>query len=497
MAGVTPDPKVIESMESQPEFKTPIWDYMAGLVDEQRIADGRAKLAEWSAVLAEAERKFGVDRHVIVAVWGVESDYGKILGGRPLVRSLATASCSGARQRFFRNELVATLRILQSGDMPASALTGSWAGAFGHTKFMPSTFQRLAVDFDGDGRRDIVGSVPDALGSAANFLLRAGWASGQPWGYEVRLPAGYKGPSGRQNRRALAEWSGLGVRTIDGQPLAGSGPAALVLPAEASGPAFIVFRNFDAIYTYNNAVSYALAIAHLSDRLRGGGPFRAAWPTDDPGISRVQRREVQELLIKRGYDIGTADGDRNSMRAKLGFDNESIVIGFSGRLDPIKNFDLMINIFCSCAREDARLNLLIVGDGPERPRVEKMCCDAGVQDRVVFSGQQERVLSYLRAMDMFLLTSIREQMPMTVLEAMAVGVPVLATTVGEIPDIVDHGKNGFVLHSKAPIEEFMTSLNMLVCAKRRTVMGNAARRKIVTSFQQKDMIRKYSSIIEG
>lgn len=218
-------------------------------------------------------------------------------------------------------------------------------------------------------------------------------------------------------------------------------------------------------------------------------------------LKRRYRIEKDRLVrVPNGVDVSYYSpnhDDRNSMRAKLGFDNKSIVVGFSGRLDPIKNFDLMINIFCSCAREDARLKLLIVGDGPERPRVEKMCCDAGVQDRVVFAGQQESVLSYLRAMDMFLLTSIREQMPMTVLEAMAVGIPVLATTVGEIPDIVDHGSNGFVLHSKAPIGEFMTSLNMLVCAKRRAVMGNAARRKIVTSFQQKDMIRQYSTIIEG
>ncbi len=308
VSGIEPDQSVLDAMDSQPEFKTPIWDYLAALVDEQRVADGRAKLAEWAPVLARAEQKFGVDRHTVIAVWGVESDYGKVMGTRPLVRSLATVSCFGNRQRFFRGEFVATLRILQNGDIPPEGLTGSWAGAFGHTQFMPSTFQRLAVDFDGDGRRDIVGSVPDALGSSANFLKRAGWVSGQPWGYEVRLPAGYNGPSGRRTRRALPEWSRLGILRIDGQPLAGGGPAALLLPAGASGPAFIVFRNFDAIYGYNAAESYALAIAHLSDRLRGAGPFQRAWPTDDPGLSRAERREVQELLIKRGFDIGTADG---------------------------------------------------------------------------------------------------------------------------------------------------------------------------------------------
>jgi lytic murein transglycosylase len=308
LAGVEPDPSVIEAMDNQPEFKTPIWDYMAALVDEQRIADGRAKLAEWSAVLSDVEAKLGVDRHTVVAVWGVESDYGRITGGRPLVRSLATASCFGGRQRFFRGELIAALRILQSGDVRPEALAGSWAGAFGQTQFMPSTFHSTALDFDGDGRRDIVGSVPDALGSTANFLKRAGWESGRPWGYEVRLPADYGGPSGRRSRRPLAEWRRLGLRKPDGSSLSGSGTAGLLLPAGAHGPAVLVFRNFDAIYTYNAAESYALAIAHLSDRLRGGGPFQVSWPTDDPGLSRAERLEVQERLLARGYDIGAADG---------------------------------------------------------------------------------------------------------------------------------------------------------------------------------------------
>jgi lytic murein transglycosylase len=308
MAGVTPDQGVLDAMDNQPEFKVPVWDYMAVLVDEQRVADGRAKLTEWAAVLAEAEQKFGVDRHVIVAVWGIESDYGKERGGRPMVRSLATVSCFGGRQRFFRGELIATLRILQSGDMTHEALVGSWAGAFGQTQFMPSTFERTAVDFDGDGRRDIVASVPDALGSAANYLKRAGWTSGDTWGHEVRVPAKYNGPAGRRDRRPLAEWSRLGIRRLDGRPLTGNGSAALFLPSGVEGPAFIVFKNFDAIYSYNAAESYALAIAHLADRLRGAGPFQTPWPTDDPGISRAERRELQERLLARGFDVGAADG---------------------------------------------------------------------------------------------------------------------------------------------------------------------------------------------
>lgn len=308
MAGVEADATVIEAMDNQPEFKLPIWDYMAVLVDEQRISEGRSKLEERANVLGEIERKFGVDRHVVVAVWGIESDYGKLRGGRPLVRSLATVSCFGGRQRFFRGELIATLRILQAGDVPAEQLVGSWAGAFGQTQFMPSTFQRTAVDFDGDGRRDIVGSVPDALASAANYLKRAGWESGEPWGYEVKLPDKYSGPSGRRNRRPLAEWTRLGLRRIDGQPLSGRNAAALLLPAGIEGPAFLVFRNFDAIYSYNAAESYALAIAHLADRLRGAGPFAAPWPTDDPGISRAERRELQERLNARGFEVGKPDG---------------------------------------------------------------------------------------------------------------------------------------------------------------------------------------------
>lgn len=308
LAGIEPDQSVLDAMDNQPEFKVPIWDYLAVLVDERRVAEGKAKLAEWDAVLTGVEQKFGVDRHTIVAIWGVESDYGKVGGGRPLVRSLATISCFGGRQRYFRGELLATLHIVQSGDVRPEALVGSWAGAFGQTQFMPSTFQRVAVDFDGDGRRDIVGSVPDALGSAANYLKRAGWVSGQPWGYEARLPANYAGPSGRATRHALAEWSRLGIRRADGTVLTGSGAAALLLPAGASGPAFIVFGNFNAIYSYNAAESYALAIAHLSDRLRGGGPFVAPWPTDDPGLSRAERRELQQRLIDRGYDVGEADG---------------------------------------------------------------------------------------------------------------------------------------------------------------------------------------------
>jgi lytic murein transglycosylase len=307
LSGIEPDQSVLDAMAYQPEFKVPIWDYLAGLVDEERVVDGHARLVQWAKVLDAVERKFGVDRHAVVAVWGVESDYGRIMGRRPVVRSLATVSCFGHRQRFFRSELIATLRIIESGDIETEALVGSWAGAFGQTQFMPSTFLRLAIDFDGDGRRDIVGSVPDALGSTANYLARAGWRTGEPWGYEVRLPRDYKGPAGRRDRRPLDQWAALGVRRIDGRPLTGSGAAALLLPAGAAGPALLVFRNFDAIYAYNQAESYALAIALLSDRLRGSAPLATPWPTDDPGLSRAERRELQAHLMALGHDLGIAE----------------------------------------------------------------------------------------------------------------------------------------------------------------------------------------------
>jgi lytic murein transglycosylase len=308
--GIEPDETVLRAFDFQPEFRTPIWDYLAGLVDDERVADGQAKLKEWSKTLGEAEQRYGVDRYTIVAVWGVESNFGRIQGTRELVRSLVTLVCANKRQAFFKGELWATLKIAQSGDIPLQNLVGSWAGAFGQTQFMPTTYQRIAVDFDGDGKRDIVNSVPDALGSTANYLKLSGWVSGANWGYEVLLPKGYAGPTGRTARQPLAQFIKLGIKPLkaDQAVPAETTQAALLLPAGPSGPAFMVFRNFDAMYSYNAAESYALSIAHLADRLRGAGRFSTPWPTDDAGTSRAERREVQQRLVARGYDIGEIDG---------------------------------------------------------------------------------------------------------------------------------------------------------------------------------------------
>ena len=298
---------VLHFQDEQPEFTTPVWDYMAGLVDQERVDDGKAMLAQYGDALARIEAKFGVSRNVLVALWGVESDYGKNVGYRPVVQSLATLSCFGHKPQYYQGELIAALAILQRGEARPDHFVGSWAGAFGHTQFMPSTFARNAVDIEGDGHANIIDSVPDALASTANYLRKSGWVAGQPWGFEVRLPPGYSGPAGRKAHHPMAFWAAKGLRRVDGAPL-GSGSAGLLLPAGKSGPAFLVTQNFEAIYAYNAAEIYALAIGHLSDRLRGAGPIATPWPTDDPGLARVERRELQERLAGKGFDIGNRDG---------------------------------------------------------------------------------------------------------------------------------------------------------------------------------------------
>ncbi len=318
MRGLERDERVLASLDAQPEIRLSIWDYIAATVDDERLQYGARMLQQHDSTLRRIERRYGVDPATVVAVWGLESNFGQGLGGMQLVRSLATLSCEGRRQTYFRSELFAVLRILQAGHMQADQLRGSWAGAFGHVQFMPSTFERLAVDFDGDGRRDLMQSVPDALASAANFLRNAGWRSGEPWSIEVKLPRRGSAPfnlsgEGRTVKRALSTWTARGITRVDGTPLVGKGltadtRAALIAPAGADGPAFLVLRNYDAIFRYNAAQSYTIAIAHLADRLRGGAPFVTPWPTDDLGLSRAERREMQRMMMARGHPISAADG---------------------------------------------------------------------------------------------------------------------------------------------------------------------------------------------
>ena len=307
-----PDATVLPLLNRQPEFSMPVWDYLAVLVDDQRVADGRTAYAKWKDTLNKIEQSTGVAPQIVVGVWGVESNFGQNLGGRSLVQSLGTLSCFGRRQAYFRGEFSAALRILQEGHIAESKLVGSWAGAFGQTQFMPSTFFRSAVDFDGDGRRDIVDSVPDALASTATFLKNAGYRPGQPWGFEVKLPAGFDtSDASRKNKKPVAQWRAAGVTLVNGGAIPDSlQSAGLMIPA-AGGPAFLVGRNFDTLYSYNASENYGLAIAQLSNLVDGSNSqtaFVTAWPTDDPGLSRAQNKELQRALLARGYDIGEADG---------------------------------------------------------------------------------------------------------------------------------------------------------------------------------------------
>ena len=323
--GLQPNPDILKAEAYQPEFKTAIWDYLAGLVDEERVTDGLAAMGEHGRALAAAQARYGVPAHVVAAVWGVESNFGRTLGTKPVIQSLASLSCLNSRRPgFYRGELIAAMKIVQSGDIDPADFNGSWAGAFGQTQFIPSTFLASAVDGDGDGRRDLVHSAADALASTANYLRKAGWQQGAPWGFEVRVPEGYRGASGRGRKQPMSSWAAQGVTRLDGRAL-GEGQAALLLPAGANGPAFLTTRNFDAIYGYNASESYALAIALLSDRLAGRPGLQTPWPVDDPGLSRVDRRELQTRLVQRGYDLqGKIDG-------VIGDKTREAIVDFQGR----------------------------------------------------------------------------------------------------------------------------------------------------------------------
>ena len=327
--GLTPN-DAVSFMDKQPEFTTPVWDYISGLADEERVEEGKTLLRKYASALNSAQARYGVDPATVVAVWGVESDFGKSFGKRSVVQSLATLACDAPRRNdYWRKEFIAALRILDSGDILPDEFLGSWAGAFGHTQFMPSTFLTTAVDHDGDGRKNIASSAPDALGSTANFLRKAGWRAGETWGFEVKLPADYSGPSGRTHRQSMSTWETRGLTQIDGGGL-GGGSAALLLPAGRNGPAFLVTKNFDAIYSYNAAESYALAICILSDMLRGGHGIQTPWPTDDPGLSRAERRELQALLNRQGYDVGDADG-------VIGAKSKEAIADYQGRVGLQRN----------------------------------------------------------------------------------------------------------------------------------------------------------------
>jgi lytic murein transglycosylase len=304
-AGLTPDPRVTAATLRQPEFGRAVGDYVNGIASAARIAGAAAKSAQWSHTLRAIEQQYGVDRHIIVAIWGIETSFGANNGGFDVIRSLATLTVIGYRPDFFRDELLAALKILQDGHVARDKMLGSWAGAMGQPQFMPSNFIDLAVDFTGDGRKDIWGSPPDVLASIANFLRHWGWKAGEGWGHEVIVPRPF---DYARSRASYSEWAALGVARADGKPLPGAGNAILFFPSGVSGPAFLVGPNFEVIKRYNNSDVFALAVSHLADRARGGGAFRAPWPAVDRQLTRGERIALQKRLKELGYTVNDFEG---------------------------------------------------------------------------------------------------------------------------------------------------------------------------------------------
>jgi membrane-bound lytic murein transglycosylase B len=308
--GFAPDPEVIEAANFQPEYVKPIGEYIDRAVSDKRVETGKQKLAEYQDLLAALEKRYGVDRHIIVAIWGVESNYGVQPGDKNVIRSLGTLICSGTKAKFAKPQLVSALKILQRGDIGFEGMNGSWAGAMGHTQFIPTTYTAYAVDHDGDGKRDIWGNIPDALASTASYLRVSNWRPGETWGYEVKLPNGFNPKRvGENTLKSLGEWQKIGIVKVKGEPFPRlSDKASLFAPEGTRGPAFLVTNNFRSILRYNVAKSYALAVGHLADRLAGYGPFVQQWPTDETHLSLAQRTELQQLLIAQRLMGGEPDG---------------------------------------------------------------------------------------------------------------------------------------------------------------------------------------------
>ncbi|MEB0044513.1 MULTISPECIES: lytic murein transglycosylase [unclassified Pseudomonas] len=311
-ANVSVDMSVIRADRSQPEFSRPVWEYLDGALSPLRVRKGQALISQYSDVLQSIEQRYGVDRQALVAVWGMESNFGQFQGTKSVINSLATLAYEGRRPAFAHAQLIAALQILQHGDIEPEKMLGSWAGAMGQTQFIPTTYNTHAVDFDGKGRRDIWGSPTDALASTAHYLQSSGWQKGQPWGFEVQLASGFNySLADGAIRKSVAEWLQMGVTLPNGRQIPTGSEhlsAALLLPAGYRGPAFLILDNFRAILKYNNSSSYALAVSLLSERFNGAGLINGMWPKDDLPLSRTERIELQNLLSARNYDAGTADG---------------------------------------------------------------------------------------------------------------------------------------------------------------------------------------------
>lgn len=302
-------PRVVELDRAQPEFVRPPWVYLDNAVSSLRITQGRKQMQLHAPALQAASERYGVPAAIVTAIWGMESNYGRNFGSFRTVDALATLAFDGRRRSWARNELMDALRIVDRGEAAASALIGSWAGAMGHTQFLPSVYLAYAVDADGDGRRDIWGSVPDVVASTAHYLEVAGWRSSEPWGTEVQLPAGFDYARAELSTvQASRDWAGEGVRTPTGAPLPALEKASILAPAGALGPAVLVGGNFRALLRYNNSINYALAVALLAQRIEGGPDLLAPWPRTLAPLTRSEVRSLQQGLNQRGIDAGTADG---------------------------------------------------------------------------------------------------------------------------------------------------------------------------------------------
>lgn len=309
--GVRLNMGVIESSNYQPEFTRQLWEYLDSAVSDTRVNNGKDKLFSERRTLTELEKKYGVDASAVVAIWGIESAYGSNMGNINIVEALATLAYEGQRRKFGEQQLLAALKIIQRGDITPDRMLGSWAGAMGHTQFIPTSYEAYAQDFTGDGRRDVWNkrNPQDALASTANYLKEFGWQYGRPWGIEVKLPSNFNyGAASQDNRRDVSVWNKAGVRTMDGNEIPNHGQAAIITPAGSRGPAFAVYKNFYVIKRYNNATSYAIAVGHLADRISGGQQFVAVWPRGEQALSFKEKKELQRRLTRKGFDTDGADG---------------------------------------------------------------------------------------------------------------------------------------------------------------------------------------------
>jgi membrane-bound lytic murein transglycosylase B len=310
LSGIRYNFDVVARDRNQSEFTKQIWEYLDSAASEARVANGRAAFRDNARLLAEIEARYGVEAEVVTAIWGLESAYGTFRGSTPIIEALATLAHDGRRGAFFEAQLLAALEIAQAGDVSPRAMTGSWAGAMGHTQFMPTSYLAHAQDFDGDGRRDIWSDDPaDALASAAAYLAHFGWTRGQPWGVEVSLPQGFDyAQTGERIKKSPDDWAAMGVRDIDGNRVPDHGRASILLPAGAQGAAFMIFDNFHVIERYNTADAYVIGVGHLADRIRGAGPLRTGWPREDRNLRFAEKQEMQERLTRAGFDTQGVDG---------------------------------------------------------------------------------------------------------------------------------------------------------------------------------------------